>query len=631
MCQSTRAWLLLALLPALPGSGCRSPEIKDRPLRGLPVFRAGAPALVPESAAAASSAEETYARLQTDVEGPGGTAPEHLLALADHADRIGRRVLRRDSTSALPWFRDAAAYAMFGLMSAGPTDLASPLQARAVALHNHAVEELLRCAGSGPREVNPAWREQLAAVGVEVAPTTPERATIPCDELWVAGDFRVKKLEQVGRDGLGVPLIAVSYFPDRQAVPDRFLPERLRLPATAVLRPTGPLRDGAWRSRPMMLALHDPAHESFVLVGSGSSGSGLAVDLTTPLAHQFIRSPLTKLSWGGMLRPEAFNSYLGILMYGPYQPGKVPVLFIHGLWSSPDAWLKMANSLQADPLILDRYQFWFAYYPTGAPLMVSAARLRQSLHDLREAIDPRRSDPALDQMVVVGHSLGGVLSKQLLQSSGQSIERGLLTRPLEQVAMSPEARQTLSRFLYFEPEPSIRRVVFIASPHRGSNTANQVIGRLGSSLVRRPGDISALHAEIISMNGPEVLQPAYRRRPPSSIDNLAWESPILKILSELPIALGVPYHSIVANLFPEGPPGLWTDGVVSYESAHLDGAESEVMIRHNHFANDTPEATAEVRRVLRLHLGAAMETKSFGHAPSFAMNRGAGRFACASR
>ncbi len=69
---------------------------------------------------------------------------------------------------------------------------------------------------------------------------------------------------------------------------------------------------------------------------------------------------------------------------------------------------------------------------------------------------------------------------------------------------------------------------------------------------------------------------------------MTWESPILKTLSELPIAPGVPYHSIVANLFPGGPPGLWTDGVVSYESAHLDGAESEVMIRHNHFANDTP-------------------------------------------
>ena len=100
-----------------------------------------------------------------------------------------------------------------------------------------------------------------------------------------------------------------------------------------------------------------------------------------------------------------------------------------------------------------------------------------------------------------------------------------------------------------------------------------------------------------------MFQPAYRRRAPNSIDNLAWESPILKALSALPITPGVPYHSVVANLFPDGPPRLWTDGVVSYESAHLDGAESEMMVRHNHFANDTPEAAAEVRRILRLHLG----------------------------
>ncbi len=107
------------------------------------------------------------------------------------------------------------------------------------------------------------------------------------------------------------------------------------------------------------------------------------------------------------------------------------------------------------------------------------------------------------------------------------------------------------------------------------------------------------------MNGTDVLQPAYRRRPPNSIDNLEWDSPILRALYELPIAVDVPCHSIVANLFPGGPPAMWTDGVVSYESAHLDRAESEVMVRHNHFANDTPEATAEVRRILNLHVRVA--------------------------
>jgi pimeloyl-ACP methyl ester carboxylesterase len=602
-----RVVLLAILLPLIAGAGagCRSPRIRERPFRAQPAVWTGAQGLLPGSTAALASDTLAFARLRAEVEGPGGADAGRLLGLADIADGIGRRVEPGNLAAALPWFRDAAAYALFGLIASGPADAASAIQTLAVARHNQAVEALRRCAGTGPRRLNPVWREQLAAAGVETLPTTPVRATIPCDELWIAADFRVKNLEQVAHGGLGVPLVAVSYFPDRKAVPDHFFPEQLRLPATAVLRPNGPLRGGAWRSRPALLALYDPANESVVPLGPGPQGVPLAVDLTTPMAHQFIESPLTELAWGGLLRPESYNAMLGIFMDGPYQPGKIPVLFIHGLWSSPDAWLRMANLLQADPLIRARYQFWFAYYPTGAPLMVSAGRLRRSLHQLRAAIDPGRRDPALDQMVVVGHSLGGVLSKQLLQSSGRSIERALLTRPLDEVAMSPEHRKELSEFVFFEPEPSIRRAVFIAAPHRGSNTANQAIGRLGTALVRRPGDLAAFHAEVIALNGEEVLHPAYRRRPPSSIDNLTFDSPILKTLSELPIAPGVPYHSVVANLFPDAPPDRWTDGVVTYESAHLEGAESEVMIRYHHFVNATLEATVEVERILKLHVESA--------------------------
>ncbi len=604
----TKTLFLIAFLPTIPGTGCQSPRIQERALRSQPILRAGSRALLPASRASIVSEEAAFARLRGEVEGPGGSTPDRLLELAELADGIGRREGLRDPASAMPWFRDAAVYATFSVISGGAADAASPSLLRAELIHNNAVEELLHAVGSGPRLANPVWREQLAALGVELAPMTRDRAGIPCNELWVARDFRVRNLDRVARDGMGVPLVVLSEFPDREAVPDRFYPPRLRLPATAVLLPAGPLRDGAWRSRPVSLALHDSAHESAVVLGDGVQGVPLAADLTTPLAHQFIQSRLIELAFGGLLRPDEYGSTLGIFIREPYQPGKIPVLFVHGLSSSPDAWMRMANDLQADPLIRSRYQFWFAYYPSGAPMMVSAGRLRQSLHDLRDAIDPRHGDRALDQMVVVGHSLGGLLSKQMLQTSGRSLERVLLTRPLEEVAMSPETRRLLSSYLFFTPEPSIRRAIFISAPHRGSNTANQLIGRLTSALVRRPADVLALHAEIVAMNGRDVFQPSYRRQLPTSVDNLAWESPILKALYELPIAPGVPYHSIVGNLFPDAPPGLWTDGVVSYESAHLDGAESEIMVRHDHTVNDTPEASAEVHRILRLHLAAAMES-----------------------
>ena len=158
--------------------------------------------------------------------------------------------------------------------------------------------------------------------------------------------------------------------------------------------------------------------------------------------------------------------------------------------------------------------------------------------------------------------------------------------------------------LDFEPEPSVRRVVFICAPHRGSNTANRFVGRLASMLVRRPGDIETLHAEAIRLNGPDVFTPAYRRRPPSSIDNLEPESPILQMLSRHPLPPGVPVPLDHRQPRPgPTPPALWTDGVVSYGSVHLAGAQSEILVKHGHSANVTPEATAEVHRILRLHLG----------------------------
>ena len=546
--------------------------------------------------------ELVFAERRSRVEGSQTVPAEEVLALAELAHGIGCRLRPSDPCTALPWFRDAAAYSAFGLAAAGWGDATAPARARAMAVHNSSVEWLLRCAGSGPSDLNPAWRERLGAAGVQAATTAQERVGLPCHELWIASDFRVRNLDPVAREGLGVPVIALSRFPDRRQVPDRFFPERLRLPATVVFRPGGPLRGGEWRARTSMLDLHDPASETSTLTCDGSSVVPLAADLTTPLAHQFLNSPLNELAWGGLLRPEAYSDVTGVFMSGPYRPGKIPVLFVHGLWSSPGTWLLMANRLQEDPFIRDHYQFWYAYYPTGASVMVSAVRIRDTLSQLREAIDPGRVDPALDRMVVVGHSLGGVLSKQLLLHSGDELERGLFTRPFESVAMSPESRQTLSRYLYFEPEPSIRRAIFLAAPHRGSNAANQWVGRLASALIQRPTAFASLHAEILALNGRDVFQPEFQDRPPSGVDNLEWDSPILQALAKLPIPPDIPYHSVVATLVPNAPTRLRTDGVVRYESAHLEGAASEVVVRHNHFVDRTPEAAAEVHRILRLHV-----------------------------
>ena len=75
---------------------------------------------------------------------------------------------------------------------------------------------------------------------------------------------------------------------------------------------------------------------------------------------------------------------MGLYMVQPYEPGKIPVLMVHGLWSSPMTWMEMFNDLRSQPEIRDHYQFWFYLYPTGQPFWLSAAQLRRDLAKVRD-------------------------------------------------------------------------------------------------------------------------------------------------------------------------------------------------------------------------------------------------------
>jgi hypothetical protein len=63
------------------------------------------------------------------------------------------------------------------------------------------------------------------------------------------------------------------------------------------------------------------------------------------------------------------------------------------------------------------------------------------------------------------------------------------------------------------------------------------------------------------------------------------------------------YHSIIGREAEGEPLESSSDGVVPYASAHLDGAESECVVRGDHGCQDSPETIREIRRILYLHLG----------------------------
>ncbi|MDG2122454.1 MAG: hypothetical protein P8J87_02070, partial [Verrucomicrobiales bacterium] len=146
----------------------------------------------------------------------------------------------------------------------------------------------------------------------------------------------------------------------------------------------------------------------------GGERTKLATDFTAPLANLMAYSPEGNVGIAGMIRPDENRRNQGLFMLEPVTNDKVPVLFVHGLLSRPSTFKNTFNELLANPEIREGYQFWFYRYPTGVPVIFSGAALRQELKEVSERFG---TGGLLGRMVVIGHSMGGLLSNLQIRRS----------------------------------------------------------------------------------------------------------------------------------------------------------------------------------------------------------------------
>ncbi|MGV8080131.1 MAG: alpha/beta fold hydrolase [Syntrophales bacterium] len=106
----------------------------------------------------------------------------------------------------------------------------------------------------------------------------------------------------------------------------------------------------------------------------------------------------------GFWEPLDSFQYTGCSIYflEPYDPGKIPVLFVHGAAGSPQDWKFFLKALDRS-----RYQPWIFSYPSGARLETLSFFLRKKLYDLYGKYN-------FDQLFVVAHSMGGLVSRSAL-------------------------------------------------------------------------------------------------------------------------------------------------------------------------------------------------------------------------
>jgi hypothetical protein len=429
-------------------------------------------------------------------------------------------------------------------------------------------------------------------------------------------DFEVVGLANQHRSyGLGVPLIATRVTGPGPG-PDLY-PPNVNFPVTAFFRFEGSLADlsgeagekAAATGRAGRLELYNPLTVRAVEVAGRQVP--LETDLTTPLAYYLAHSRLKYADLAGFLDPDRLNDRTGIYLLDPYTPGKIPVVLVHGLLSSPLTWAPAYNDLQADPVLRRRYQFWVYFYPTADPYLATAADLRQRLARLRDQLDPAHQDQALDEMVFLGHSMGGLVSRLLTVDGGEDFWRLVSDRPFQELKLQEQTRARLEEVFFFHRLPGVRRVVFLGTPHHGSKLSPSLLGRLADRLVHFPRALLDVAREVGADN-PDLAGAIRAKGIPSSVDLLAPGSPALEVLAARPRPAGVHYHSVIGVAPPTTTIRLerWLagagdepgDGVVPYRSAHLEDVDSELVVPADHSTvHHHPLALLELRRILLEH------------------------------
>jgi triacylglycerol esterase/lipase EstA (alpha/beta hydrolase family) len=335
------------------------------------------------------------------------------------------------------------------------------------------------------------------------------------------------------------------------------------------------------------LSLQDPEKKTKVSIAGKERTP--AADFTAQLAYYPQKSEM----WEGLMGAIHVDSYMkttGLYMLQPYDPDRIPLIFVHGLISTPRMWRNVINEIEMDPKLRGRYQCWVFGYPTGNPPAYSALRFREELEKVHQLY------PKAHKYVLVGHSMGGLVSRMQVTNVDRAAWDVIGKDKAKQFFAHMEKGGLIERATIFQANPRIARVIFICTPHRGSEVAIGSLGELGMRLISLPVDLTKT---VVGTVGSSLSVITGSDRVPNSVTGLSPRNPTLKVLDSRPIQ--VPYNSIIGDR-GKGDSPKSSDGIVQYWSSHLEGAKSELIVPGPHGACEMPQTIAELRRLLLLHL-----------------------------
>ncbi|MFW2046981.1 esterase/lipase family protein [Acinetobacter variabilis] len=346
------------------------------------------------------------------------------------------------------------------------------------------------------------------------------------------------------------------------------------------------------------LKLYDPyKHEKVTVAGKQYS---LAANFSAPYGLWLAENNLGRSAYLVLIDRDDNLTMPHLYMLEPYNPKKKVIVLIHGLASSPEAWIRLTNDVMGDPVLRENFQVWQVFYSTNMPILESRYQINALIQQAFKLNKP--NDPAKKDAVLVGHSMGGVIARLLVSEANliPRTEELLNNRRIERFRNNPLFKARLD----IKPVPNFSRAIFLAAPHRGTDYADRWFTLAARKIIKLPGAFLGAFAD--TLQGDIGLDDFLKEIGHDMIQNgpsdLSKNSKFNALTRDVVPFRGFKFHNIMGNTMDSQDKAIMTDDVVPYQSARLDGALSEEIIKGGHSIQETPEAVLELRRLLRLHL-----------------------------
>lgn len=346
------------------------------------------------------------------------------------------------------------------------------------------------------------------------------------------------------------------------------------------------------------LKLYDPYKNEKVKIAG--KDYPLAANFSAPYGLWLAENNLGRSAYLSLIDRDDQVLMPHLYMLEPFNPDKKVIVLVHGLASSPEAWIRLTNDIMGDPILRENFQVWQVFYSTNMPILESRFQIYSIVTQAFAQVNPNTA--AAKDAVLIGHSMGGIISRLLVSNDDitNETEKLINNRNLDEFKNNPLFKARLQ----VKAIPNFDRAIFLASPHRGTDYADRWFTRAARKIIKLPGAFLGAFAD--TLQGEIGLNDFVKELGHGIIQNgpsdLSKNSKFTQLTKSIMPDEKFKFHSIMGNNTGSEDINLITDGIVAYKSAHLDGAISEKILKGGHSIQETPEAVLELRRILRLHL-----------------------------